>query len=732
MTPLTVGPVPPRLASFLEQVALLSVLPRGSEVKIALGYGEFPEPDSLTAELERVGWLTAWQGSRAREQGVASLILGQYVLVSQLGEGGMGEVFHARHHLMDRDVALKTVRGQGDLERFRREIRGLSKLAHPNIVTAHDAGEANGVVFLVTELVPGKDLAHLVEEDGPLPLEDLAEVARQAALALGHVHACGMVHRDIKPQNFMASRSAEGGLSVKLLDLGLVRMQAEASSRTREGGVLGTLDYIAPEQAQAAERADIRSDLYSLGCTLYFLLTGKPPFPGGSPMDKVLSHLEREPISLRTLRPDCPAWLAEVVERLMAKQPERRFQTPGDLSLALARLSRGSTLAAASPTRPSGRGRRSLRAMVAAGMAAVALVAAVAAWVAWPRATPGSPPDDPGDGKQGGGPSNHGFRPPEKVGELFRWSARQFDHSSTGLGLCLTNEETLVVNLVEGGVVQRLGPLGWGRISPDGQRIYLVNSKIPFHGRIVRVSDGQEEWDLDKATPALFSGAFSSDGGRLALVVNGQLTCFDLGQRRVISRTARSEEKLTRLAFCLNDRCLITESASRKIQLWDAQSGKEMRQTPGRLVGQIELEWLSPGRNETLIQGGEGGLHLWDIEEWKSRLHLPGQKAAVVSAGGAILSVDIGVITFWDGKGAFLSQKSPKAGNIHGIAISPDGTRALTGHRSGAAYLWGLNEKKPILELRGHDRPVNQAVFLDHRRAVTHSADHQVISWGLP
>ena len=265
----------------------------------------------------------------------------RYRVVAALGTGGMGTVYRAEHRLMDRPVALKVIRGDllGNpalVERFRREVRSAARLAsHPNIVAAYDAEQAGETHFLVMEFVEGTDLARLVDRRGPLPVGEACEYARQAALGLQHAFEDGMVHRDIKPQNLM--RTTRG--QVKILDFGLARFASEVGSHagvTAEGMVLGTADYIAPEQIDDPHAADIRADIYSLGCTLYFLLAGRPPFPDGSLIQKLMAHREKTPRPLAEIRADVPPELAQVVERMMAKDPARRFQTPDEVARALA------------------------------------------------------------------------------------------------------------------------------------------------------------------------------------------------------------------------------------------------------------------------------------------------------------------------------------------------------------------------------------------------------------
>ena len=265
-----------------------------------------------------------------------------YEVLGELGRGGMGVVYLARNRLMGRKEVLKVV--SGNLldrsivrERFLREIRNAAQLHHPNIVTAYSAVRAGDRIVLAMEHVEGCDLASLVKSRGPLPVADAANFAYQAALGLQHAHERGMIHRDIKPSNLMLAGQGKRA-TVKILDFGLAKATQEApidGGLTREGQMLGTPDYIAPEQSLDAQKADIRADIYSLGCTLYCFLTGGPPFEAHSLYEILQAHHSRDAQPLNLARPEVPAELAALVAKMMAKDPRQRFQTPGEVARAL-------------------------------------------------------------------------------------------------------------------------------------------------------------------------------------------------------------------------------------------------------------------------------------------------------------------------------------------------------------------------------------------------------------
>jgi serine/threonine protein kinase len=282
----------------------------------------------------------------------------QYDVLRELGRGGMGVVYLAKNKLMDRPEVLKVVNRQllgqaGSAERFLREIRSAAKLNHPHIVTAYSALQAGELLVFAMEYVEGQTLAQFVEAHGRLPVANACYYTAQVALGLQHAADRGMVHRDIKPQNLILTRAGKKPV-VKILDFGLAKATREGEDADRgltgTGWMMGTPDYIAPEQTLDAARADVRADIYSLGCTLYYLLTGGPPFQGKSQFELLQAHHSKEATPLDQLRNDVPAELAAVVAKMMAKDPAGRYQKPVEVAQALAPFVR----AGATPAPPAG------------------------------------------------------------------------------------------------------------------------------------------------------------------------------------------------------------------------------------------------------------------------------------------------------------------------------------------------------------------------------------------
>lgn len=303
----------------------------------------------LARHLVKKGLLTRFQAQQIMSGRSAGFFLGQYRVLELVGQGGMGKVYKAEHMTMSRVVALKVLsyevtRTERARQLFRREVRAAARLAHPNIATAYDANEVNGRAFLVLEYVAGPNLSRLVREHGPLPVGQACDFIRQAALGLQHAHELGMVHRDIKPSNLLvqppAGQDSLDGGTIKLVDFGLALLPSADDADDAVSGdrhaVLGTPDYLSPEQGRDIRTVDIRSDLYSLGCTFYYLLTGRVPFPGGAAIEKLSRHATEQAPALELLRPALPASVAAVARRLMAKVPADRFQDPRALADALA------------------------------------------------------------------------------------------------------------------------------------------------------------------------------------------------------------------------------------------------------------------------------------------------------------------------------------------------------------------------------------------------------------
>jgi serine/threonine protein kinase len=291
--------------------------------------------EALARHAVEDGRLTRFQARQIFSGKGRSLLLGNYLVLDKLGHGGMGMVLKARHRRMERIVALKVLSPSITstpelLSRFQREMKAAARLEHLNIVTAYDADESNGVHFLVMQFVEGKNLAVLVKEQGPLPVPLAVDCTIQAARGLEYAHQQHVIHRDVKPSNLLL----DGQGVVRVLDMGLARIDGDCGADaelTGTGAVMGTVDYMSPEQAMGTKFADERSDIYSLGVTLWFLLTGRPVYEGSSLMARLLAHREAPIPSLREIRQNMPPRLEAVFARMVAKDPAARYQSMSDV-----------------------------------------------------------------------------------------------------------------------------------------------------------------------------------------------------------------------------------------------------------------------------------------------------------------------------------------------------------------------------------------------------------------
>jgi serine/threonine protein kinase len=320
----------------------------------------------------------------------------------------MGQVFKAWNIRTDRPVAVKTIHKQmisneRAMERFRREMETAEQLDHPNICHVRDAGELDNRPFLVMELIDGIDLSRRVKTQGALPIHEAVEYARQAALGLQHAFERGIVHRDIKPANLMVTTiryNDQPMAVVKILDFGLARYESEQDDNnrlTQVGKMLGTIDYVAPEQATDARNADIRADIYSLGCSLFYMLTGRPAFLGKDMVEKLGPRVTGEPPWIRTVNSEIPPGLEAVIRMMMARRPEDRYQTPIEAAQALEPFAAPPKVAVAQPVAGAPSAGVALATPVAPGAIAAGKVALAQPVYPTPLAAAPSPPTDPSE-----------------------------------------------------------------------------------------------------------------------------------------------------------------------------------------------------------------------------------------------------------------------------------------------------------------------------------------------
>jgi serine/threonine protein kinase len=332
-TPPPSSATPPTVDGFLKSVLRSGLLDRKTLQSLlrSVPLDRRNDPEAVAEHLVRAGRITRFQSRKLLTGATLGLVLGPFHVLAPIAKGGMGTVYLARDTRSGLLVALKVLppkRAREEerlLARFRREMEMCQRVSHPHLAWTYEVGKSQGVYYIAMEYIPGRNLFRLVHEDGPVPVPRLARLFSEVCLALDHAHNQGLIHRDLKPSNIIVTPNDHA----KVLDLGLALMEGEIQGEREviggEGYVVGTMDYIAPEQTTDPSRVDARCDVYALGCTLYFAVTGRPPFPGGTPKDKIKRHRGEDPTPIPQLNPDVPPAFIGLVRQMMTKDPAERL-----------------------------------------------------------------------------------------------------------------------------------------------------------------------------------------------------------------------------------------------------------------------------------------------------------------------------------------------------------------------------------------------------------------------
>jgi WD40 repeat protein/serine/threonine protein kinase len=697
--------------------------------------GNYGEPKALARDLLQRGWLTPFQINLLFKGRGHELLLGSYVLLERLGEGGMGQVFKARQTKLGRIVALKVIRKErltnpDAVRRFRREIESAAQLVHPNVVVAFDADQVEDTHFFAMEYVNGVDLAKRVKANGPLAVREACDLIRQAALGLQHAYERGLIHRDIKPANLLVTEQTN---LLKVLDMGLARPNLESedsavSTLTQEGTVMGTPDYIAPEQARDAHKADIRSDLYSLGCTLYFLLTARVPFPGGTLTEKLLKHQMDTPTPLTELRPEVPPVVVDVVQCLMAKKPEDRLQTPGQLAEVLHEIVEGYAMLTA--------GQVSLRGTVRTG------------WVpASPTPTPmpglehtpvhlADPFADLGDtaiGSETPSKLKAAAREPAPVrvplrtrlgnlaertcGPLAQWlglpphKAWMLPAGAIVLLVLLLALLSLPRRLPS---VERKG--GDGKDPPEKKPLELPspldrleNSAIPEMERFTWMPPelvavlGEHR---GRHAGGLNHLALSPDGKTLASAGKDSKVClWDTDTRRLRAVLTGHTAAVYATAFTPDGKMLLSAGADMMVRCWSLDGEPKEKSSVHRHTAAVKCLAVTPD-GKTLISGGLDNLViLWDLSgvgpEMRSYiddLEEPIQALGVCPPGKNLAVADGKTVRLYElagGEPKLTATLKEPTGTVQALAFSEDGKTLAGGTQGSRLHFWDLGGAVP-------------------------------------
>lgn len=710
--------------------------------EIGSDLSRFESAEAFVNELASRGYLSPYQQSQLLAEQEDKLFFGQYRLVTPLGVGGMGEVFKAWQPRLDRYVALKFIHQEylksesNALGRFQREAHAIGHLQHPNIIVLYDADEVDGVPFIALEFVDGLSLSEMVSRNGPLGIRQASEYIRQTALGLQHAYECGFVHRDIKPSNIVVCESAKKSNPrlakksilitrnelkrasdnsvnwdldrVKILDMGLARLSRSLSNGqgldetlTESGSVLGTPDYLAPEQALNPSNVDIRADLYSLGCTFYYILTGQTVFPGGTAVEKVLKHQCDAAPCIKSLRRDVPDTIARIVATLLAKSPDSRFQTPLDLAQDLSRFlnNSGGEPELSAPLKSLSRS--SFSTVIAPNSTPPRRLV--------PAEIPIAQPAD--DSLVIELPDETSRASKTMVSaESFRFSEADFKDIvwATNVGSKHSNEKN-------------------GRIRPT--------VKLEGHNGAV-------------------SGLAVSRNGRLAVTadVNGQIRVWDLNRstpREIDRRYRRSE--IQAIAFAPHDLNYLVFGEVRggktSLVCWDWKLDTLVEWSDLTVLNQKNIGCLSFSGDGGVLAAGVGPVAVtWKVgvgavthRKFHKGLERPIRTIAV-SPDRTLLAAAAhdNSLRFWhlaggSWKTAGFEVQSPIA-NVTTMRFSPDGSILAIAGLDSRVVLWPIahDSEEPVRELHGHQSNVQQLQFIGNGRELASiGMDGQIIFWDV-
>jgi len=608
---------------------------------------------------------------------------GDYELIEELSRGGMGVVYKARQCRLDRIVALKVIRSERvgrpeALQRFDREIRAAAKMAHPNIVHIYDADHVDGAPFLAMEFIDGVDLARLVEDKGRLSPALACEYIRQGACGLAHAHERGLVHRDVKPSNLMVARApgaqpGDVGI-VKLLDLGLARLHdgdvAEGSAHlTRDGAVIGTPDFIAPEQVEEPHKADFRADLYSLGCTFYYLLSGSVPFPGGTLVQKLDKHRWQAPPMVQRLRRDVPVEMADIVTRLLAKRPVDRFASANELIAALEHCGRGEKAEPVSfvpsPANAAG-GPESPTVLSEEGVPAVVT-------------GPTRRLEGHADGVECVAFSPDGQR---LVSAALDGTVRIWDREMA--------TELLRIDVHRGGVL-------CVAFTPNGR--FLVSGGRDKTLCLLDAENGKELNRLTGHTRDINGLTVTPDGHFVVSASSdGSVRLWELKSGKEIRRMGtsardRHTDAVMFVTVTPNGERVLTGGRDKTMRMWVLESGAEVYRSPPH-SGAVYSVAVSPDGKHAVSAGGQS-VRQWDLKTGQLLHRYQGHSQPVMS-----------------------------------VAFSPDGQRMLSGSRDQTLRLWNVAGQREELRFEGHSNRVMSVAFApDDGEVLSGSLDRLLGLW---
>jgi eukaryotic-like serine/threonine-protein kinase len=694
---------------------------------------------------------------------------GPYDVAEVVGRGGMGIVFKAFDAVLHRFVAIKVLAPQlavssGARKRFAREARAAAAVSHDHVVAIHAVDTAAGLPYLVMQFVPGGSLQERLDRTGPLEVEEVLRIGLQTAAGLSAAHAQGLIHRDVKPANILLENGVE---RVRLTDFGLARAIDDASL-TQTGLLAGTPQYMSPEQA-SGEPLDHRADLFSLGCVLYEMCTGEPPFRARTALAVLRRVCEDSPQPIRNLRPGTPPWLCDIVTKLLAKAPADRYQSAADvselLSNRLARLQQPSTPEPAPPHRHRVRTRWAVAAaaMVAAvlglgltgndGLARLAEFAGTVLRIKTPDGTLVIEAGDPNvkvhvNGSEvvvnGAGIAELRVRPGEhQVKALKGGQEVRSELVSVSRG-----GKQVVKIALEPAAADKAANVGHGHPKPGqmvvDQSCTVCHKVAAPHGKTepMLACHVQMLVDLRERVPgsvqaknhagAVTSVVFSPDGKLLVSAgADGLAVILDAATGRQTAKLKGHTGKIVSASIFPDGKTLVTVGEDGMIKLWDLATGKE--QSSVKLPGPISKTSAAAGAHRLALASGDGAVKLWDLASEKKEQVVRGSGDAVlglaVSPDGRRLAWSDGLarVRLWDATtGQALFAYADGGAEQQVLAFSPDG-RLLASGDDQAVRVWEADSAKPARLFLGHGRVVRGLAFSPDGKLIASAGDDQTV-----